>query len=128
MKEMLLTERDGTPCVIIFPWDHKRGVIAIWRQVWFKLYLSVVVYLRISFGRLGLVISLFFRTWFFLVRQIPLILEALQYFLSKFTVYSYIYKSLSFEIFLLHLTILICLFVKKSVKQLSNYCCEWYTI
>ena len=54
----------------------------------------------------------------FLVGHTPLISEPPEYFLSKVTIFSYIYKSFSFGIFPLHLTILIYLFVKQSVKQL----------
>ena len=45
--------------------DHKRGFITLWRQVEFKLYLSVLVHLHIRFGKLDSVVSLLFLTWCF---------------------------------------------------------------
>lgn len=108
--------------------DHNCGRYRIIKTSWVQVIFIwcssfTYIFLNISFG-----IFAFNFNMVFLVGHTSLISETLQHFLSKFTISSYIYKQLSFEIFPLHLTVLIYLFVKQSVKQLSNDYYLWQTI
>ena len=103
---------------------HYRIMETSWVQIIFVCCSSFThIFWEIRFRIFTLIFNMVF-----LAGHTLLISETLQYFLPKFTIFSYIFKSFSFEIFPLHLTILIYLFVKQSVKQLSNYCYQYQTM
>ena len=113
--------------------DHEHGIATLWSQVGFRRYLSAVAYLRIYFGKLELrfLLLLLLFNMVFMVGHTPfwcILFETLQYFLSMFTIFLTSINRLVLKFFCCILTILICVFVKQSVKQLSNYCHQWQTI